>query len=115
MGQTTERAPELTRHVDDLWGSREALPQLIENAEAVERTLQSPGFGIVTTVLEAEIASIDRKLGRRALEHAEYARLHGRRAALLAFADVADAIKGRAVYYTSRANQGSEGESSEGR
>lgn len=113
MGQESA-PPEFTRHVDDLWGSREQLPQLIENAEAVERTLGSPGFRIVTEVLDAEIAMITRKLqSDRVFEQAEYAKLHGKLAALSAFGEAAQAIMSRAKENTATANAG--GESPAGR
>lgn len=115
MGQVSAPA-EFTRHVDDLWGSREQLPELIENAEVVKRMLGSPGFKVVMAVVEAEIATITRKLqSDRVFEQAEYAKSHGKLAALSAFSDAADAVVSRAEEYTAKANAEAGGESSAGR
>ena len=93
----TRIPPSIARHVDKLWPDRERLPALIESAEAVERTLGSAGFQAIRSVIGLEIATIDRELdGARTLEHAEYARLHGRRGALTALEDAAAAIVDRA-------------------
>lgn len=89
--------PSITRHVDKLWPAREDLPALIESAEAVERTLGTAGFRAIRSVIDLEIATIDRELdGARTLEHADYARLHGRRGALTVLEDAAAAIVVRA-------------------
>lgn len=83
----------LSRHIKDLWEGRDALPQLIEDAEAVERVLAQPGWQAIQRVLEAEIAMIDRSLDGRPKETAaEYAHAHGRRGALGAAGEAARAI-----------------------
>lgn len=115
MGQSVEGAARFTRHVDDLWGRRESLPVLIENRDAVERLLALPGFTIVASVLDAEIATLDRKLEGRALEQAEYARLLGQRASMRAFSEAAQSVIDRANENEARARaESAGGESSAG-
>lgn len=94
MSSTTTKAPPtLTRHVRDAFKGKENDPQLFETAAAVRRVTSSPGFEAIKAVLDAEILSIDRKLDGEPLENAsEYAHATGRRGALTAFADAAQAI-----------------------
>lgn len=94
-------SPTLIRHVDDLWAETH---ELIEDAEAVERLLESAAWSAVRRVLAAEVATIDRELDHgRAKEAADYAMQHGRRGALLAFEDAAKAIIERAQARRSKA------------
>lgn len=89
----TKAPPTLVRHVRDAFKGKENDPQLFETAEAVRRSMSTPGFEAIKAVLDAEILSIDRKLDGEPLENAsEYAHAHGRRSSLTAFADAAQAI-----------------------
>ncbi len=101
MGASDAKAA-YTRHVDELW-PRDQLPSLIEAGEAVERTLDSQGFKIIMEVLAAEVATIDRRLEGTALEQAEYARLHGRRSALLAAQGAGQAVVSRTMRWVRKA------------
>lgn len=112
MSQRTK--PEFVRHVDDLFPTREHLTVLTESAEAVQRTIESPGFDVIRRVLAAEVAKIDDQLGGRTLEHAEYARLHGRRTALMACEDAAAAVTERAITRRKQAIQEQEAAESAG-
>lgn len=82
---------DIYRHVDRVFPE---LRQLSESAEAVEKLARDPGFKAVQAIIEAEIASIDRKLDHAPLgEATEYAHAHGRRGALNAFTDAMQAIR----------------------
>jgi len=88
--------PQFTRHVDALYG--DSLENLFATGDEVETLLQHPGFAKVMAVIDRERESVDHALdsGERPLEQAEYALKHGRRGALGAFGEAADAIVGRA-------------------
>lgn len=82
----------MVRHVRDLWRGEDQLAALIETAETVERVLSDPGYSAVRSVLDREIATIDRDLEGAAKDAAEYAKQLGRRSALRAFDEAAKAI-----------------------
>lgn len=85
--------PAMTRHVRNVWGRDDQLPELIEHAEAVERMMESSAWIAVSEVLGAEVATIDRELDHgHAKEAVEYAKKHGQRSALGAAGDAARAI-----------------------
>jgi len=84
--------PAMVRHVRDEWPAAK-LPELSEEAEAVERVLSHPGWYAVQRILDREIATIDRVLDEGpALDAASYAKAHGRRSALRAADEAARAI-----------------------
>jgi hypothetical protein len=84
--------PAFTRHVREEWPT-EKLPELLEQAEAVERLLSQPGWQAVQRILDREIATIDRTLDTGLpKEAAAYAKEHGRRGALRSFDEAAWAI-----------------------
>ena len=86
--------PAISRHVDKLWPD---LRDLTESAAQVETLADSNGLARVRQVIEAEVESIDRKLGRQALSSVEeYAHAHGRRGALHEVDDAITAILERA-------------------
>jgi hypothetical protein len=101
-----ERAtPAFTRHVREEWPA-EKLPELIEQAEAVERLLAHPGWYAVQRVLDREIATIDRVLDTGLpKEAAAYAKEHGRRGALRAADEAARAIIEQAARQRHRAEE----------
>jgi hypothetical protein len=80
VGSSLSR-PRFARHIDDLY---EDLDGLLEAAEAVRVTVNSPGWVHIARMLEAEIATLDRSLDDASSpkEQAEYALAHGRRGGL---------------------------------
>lgn len=88
--------PAFTAHVDDAFSSLEAL---FTAGEAVRVLVESTGWAHVVRVLQAEIATIDRRLdgGLKPLDQAEYALLHGRRGGLKGALDAAEAVLYRAA------------------
>jgi len=105
------KAPaDLYRHVDGLFPDTRTL---IESADAVEHMLGTPGYQAVQKLIEAEIELIDQKLDRAPLREAsEYAHAHGRRSALLAFSDAAQAILERSKQRVEADERNAEGETS---
>jgi HD-like signal output (HDOD) protein len=98
--------PALSRHIARVWRLPEQLPELIEAAEAVERLVAHPGYEVVRSVIEREVATIDRELDSGpSKEAADYAKQHGRRGALTAFDDAAKAIIGTAALERRRAEE----------
>jgi hypothetical protein len=86
----------VARHVDDALPSLEAL---FAAAEAVEALQASPGWTLVTRILDMEIAEIDRDLdrGNEPLSQAQYAKAHGRRGGLRGAHAAMDAIVQKAA------------------
>lgn len=84
----------MSAHVRRRWKGRDALPGLIDAAEAVERTLSSPGWRILSEILADERESIDRELdlGAPLETAAEYAQTLGRRGGLRLIDEAARAI-----------------------
>lgn len=81
---------DLYRHVDRVFPETR---ELSDSADAVAQLLAHSGFAAVQKLIDAEVASIDRKLDHAPLREAtEYAHAHGRRGALLAFTDAASAL-----------------------
>lgn len=82
---------DIYRHVDRVFPE---LRELSESADAVEKLASDQGFIAVMRIIDAEVASIDRKLDHAPLgEATEYAHAHGRRGALNAFTDAMQAIR----------------------
>lgn len=82
----------MTRHVSDVWPD-DRLPELIEAREAVQRTLDSPGWRAIQDLLACEIATIDSELEHGPTkEAAGYAKALGRRSAIRASQEAAKAI-----------------------
>lgn len=81
MGSTSRPDPKLTRHL------RRDIPldELVSAAEAVRALVEQPGWQVVLSLLDGEIATIDRELDGRLLDsRAAYARALGRRDGLRA-------------------------------
>lgn len=84
--------PQFTRHVRDLY-ERRPLDDLVDDADAVAALIASPGWPVLSALLDAEIATIDAGLDSgRVLEQAEYAARHGRRGGLKAPHGAAQAL-----------------------
>lgn len=93
MGST----PRMTRHVK---GRYDTLNGLVAAGELVQGLIGHPGWGHLMGVIDAEIATIDRRLDdaiTEPLSQAEYAVAHGRRGGLRAIEDAAHAIVGVAA------------------
>lgn len=90
MGSRSD--PRLRRHSRDL-----PLDQLLAAAEAVQSLAEHPGWAVVLSLLDAEIATVDAELDGRLLDsRAAYARAHGRRDGLRAVTGLLDALVERA-------------------
>lgn len=87
--------PRHTRHVSDLYPT---LERLVAAGERAQSLVDSPGWGVLLKLLDAEVATIDRELdsGRVLESRAAYAAAHGRRGGLKAVPELVYALIGRA-------------------
>lgn len=99
-GRSVRPDPSLTRHIEDLFPrDREgSLDGLLEAAEAAGALMASPGWDLLLELVQAEVATIDRKLdsGKPLDSRAEYAAAHGRRGGLRFAQDILIALQDRA-------------------
>jgi hypothetical protein len=87
--------PRFTEAVRKLYPTVE---QLTDAADAARALVEQPGWDVLVEILQAEIATIDRRLGSdRPLDtHGDYAMAHGRRSGLLAPGQAIHALIDRA-------------------
>jgi hypothetical protein len=81
MGSTSRPDPALTRHI------RRDIPldELVSAAEAVRALAEQPGWPVLLSLLDEEIATVEAELDGRLLDsRAAYARAHGRLSGLRA-------------------------------
>jgi hypothetical protein len=85
--------PQLSRHFDGF-----SLEELVAAAEQARLLLAQPGWNLLTGLIQAEVATIDRELdsGRPLDSRADYAAKHGRRGGLMAFEQILTALIDRA-------------------
>ena len=84
--------PSLTRHFDGF-----SLEELETSVEAMRSLRAHPGWLLLSSVLDAEVALIDRDLDGRVLDtRADYASKHGRRGGLRAPELLIEALISRA-------------------
>lgn len=102
--------PQFSRHIRDLYGRR-PLDELVADAEAVAALIASPGWPVLSALLDAEIATIDAGLDSgQVLEQAEYAGRHGRRGGLKAPQVASQALIGLAESELSKQRAKHEGD-----
>lgn len=86
--RAVESSARAARHVRKLSGN-----DLVEAAEQLEQTMQTPGWTRLVALLNEEFESVDRKLdGAKPLGHVDYAMLHGQRRGLKAVGEVVSTV-----------------------